>query len=122
MLAEELPLNHINAKGQTAIFGLHKLLEDKGMFTQVMIQDIRSLTPADGPEYIAHYESLLNYAASKGADPTHKDNTGLYFIESADPKLGPLLSLFAHWRNRIEHIVLHKEVGNTHGVSHARRM
>lgn len=122
MLAEDLSLNHCNARGQTAIFGLHKLLDDNGMFTQVITQDIRSLTAADGPEYIGHYENLLDCAVSKGADLTHKDNTGLYFIESADSKMEPLLSLFWHWRNRIEHLVLHKELENTTGAHHSRRM
>lgn len=122
MLAEHLSLNHCNAAGQTAIFGLHKVLEDNGMFTQVMTQDIRSLTPTDGPEYIDYYEHLLDYAVLKGADIAQKDNAGLYFIESTDPKMKPLLSLFSHWRNRIEHLVLHKELDNTTSASRCRRM
>lgn len=120
-------LTDTNTLGQTPLFGLHKMMEKDEMFSHIISQYLRSITPLEHAEYIRHYEKLLHWAVKRGADIAHKDHANRCFLDP-DPLdssgLNDLLALFGEWRNQIQNIVLTKTVASqgVTGCSAKRRL
>lgn len=124
-LLKTCALTNVNTLGQTPLFGLRKMVEKDGMFSNIILQDLRNMPSEEYPEYIHHYEKMLNHAIQCGADIAHKDHNGRSFIDldsSNNSDLNKLLIMFDQWRNRIDKIVLTKEVSEFETVSSKRRL
>lgn len=124
-LEKNCSLTDTNTSGQTPIFGLRKMIEQDGMFSNILSQDLRFMPSSEFEYYIWHYEKLLKYAVECGVDISHKDHNGRCFVDP-DPTdqsgLNELLPLFFEWRNQIDKIVLTKELSEVEAATSKRRL
>lgn len=124
-LLKTCALTDINTEGQTPLFGLHKMVEEDGMFSNIISQDLRSMPTVEYPLYIRHYEKLLHYAVQCGVDLSHKDHSGRCFIDPApldQSGINNLLLLFFEWHNKIDKVVLTKELSGLEAICSKRRL
>lgn len=126
-LLKTCALTDVNTLDQTPLFGLWKMVEDNGMFSTVVLQDLRSMPSAEYPEYIRHYEKLLHYAVQCGTDISHKDHSGHYFVDQISENisifdLNQFSMMFHEWRNQIDKMVLTKELLEVDVASSKRRL